>query len=69
MASRSVNKVILIGNLGRDAETKFLLAERREDMERTFRILPGEPLQTAYGEDLYNQIFGAANAAPAAATA
>ena len=23
MASRSVNKVILIGNLGRDAETKF----------------------------------------------
>ncbi len=52
-----------------DAETKFLLAERREDMERTFRILPGEPLQTAYGEDLYNQIFGAANAAPAAATA
>ena len=24
MASRSVNKVILVGHLGRDAETKFL---------------------------------------------
>jgi DNA mismatch repair ATPase MutS len=35
----------------------FLRAERRETGERTFRIIPGEPLQTSYGEDLYEKIF------------
>jgi hypothetical protein len=35
-------------------------------MERTFKILPGEPLQTAYGEDLYNRIFGTEKSAAAA---
>lgn len=36
----------------------FLRAERREDGERTFRIVPGKPLHTSYGEDLYNAIIG-----------
>jgi DNA mismatch repair ATPase MutS len=35
----------------------FLRAERREGGERTFKIIQGEPLQTSYGEDLYNTIF------------
>ncbi|MGA7778262.1 MAG: DNA mismatch repair protein MutS [Paraburkholderia sp.] len=35
----------------------FLRAERREGGERTFRLSPGEPLETSYGEDLYQQIF------------
>ena len=38
-------------------EVQFLRAQRKEDGSRTFRILPGEPLETAYGEDLYNEIF------------
>ena len=37
----------------------FLRPERREDGERTFRLLAGEPLPTSYGPDLYGQIFGA----------
>jgi len=44
----------------------FLRAERRPDGHRTFRLLPGEPLPTSYGEDLYQEVFGAADqAAPA----
>jgi DNA mismatch repair ATPase MutS len=35
----------------------FLRAERREDGTRTFRIIPGEPLRTSFGKDLYHQIF------------
>jgi DNA mismatch repair ATPase MutS len=35
----------------------FLRAERCEGGERTFRVSPGEPLETSYGEDLYQQIF------------
>ena len=35
----------------------FLRAERQSDGRRTFRIVEGEPLQTSYGEDLYNRIF------------
>ncbi len=38
-------------------ETIFLRAERLIDGRRTFRIIEGEPLQTSYGEDLYNAIF------------
>jgi hypothetical protein len=37
----------------------FLRAERLADGERTFKLIEGEPLQTGYGEDLYNEIFGA----------
>ena len=35
----------------------FLRAERQSDGERTFKVVEGEPLQTSYGEDLYNKIF------------
>ncbi|MDI6619785.1 MAG: DNA mismatch repair protein MutS [Clostridiales bacterium] len=35
----------------------FLRADRQTDGGRTFKLIPGEPLQTSYGEDLYNRIF------------
>lgn len=35
----------------------FLRAERCGNGDRTFRVSPGEPLQTSYGEDLYQRIF------------
>jgi DNA mismatch repair ATPase MutS len=35
----------------------FLRAEREADGGRTFKLVEGEPLQTSYGEDLYNMIF------------
>jgi len=35
----------------------FLRAERQDDGTRTFKLIEGEPLQTSYGEDLYNEIF------------
>jgi len=39
----------------------FLRAERQADGGRTFKLIQGEPLQTSYGEDLYNRIFGTDN--------
>lgn len=36
---------------------QFLLAQRLEGGKRTFRILPGQRLQTGFGEDLYQKIF------------
>jgi len=41
----------------------FLRAERQPNGRRTFKLIEGEPLQTSYGEDLYNRIFsfGAGN--------
>lgn len=41
----------------RTPRTQYLCAQRLEDGMRTFRVIPGEPLQTAYGEDLYREIF------------
>jgi DNA mismatch repair ATPase MutS len=38
--------------------TLFLRAERESDGTRTLKLVVAEPLQTSYGEDLYNQIFG-----------
>jgi DNA mismatch repair ATPase MutS len=35
----------------------FLRAEWREDGTRTFKVLPGAPLPTSHGKDLYDQIF------------
>ena len=35
----------------------FLRAERQADGARTFKLIEGEPLQTSYGEDLYEAIF------------
>jgi DNA mismatch repair ATPase MutS len=40
-----------------DPGTQFLLAQRREDSARTYKIIPGAPKETAYGEDLYSKIF------------
>jgi hypothetical protein len=37
----------------------FLRAERQADGARTFKLIEGKPLQTSFGEDLYNSIFGA----------
>lgn len=42
------------------ADVQFLRAERLDDGSRTFRLLQGEPLETAFGEDLYRRIFGEA---------
>jgi DNA mismatch repair ATPase MutS len=38
----------------------FLRAERQADGRRTFKLLPGEPLETSFGADLYKEIFGGA---------
>ena len=43
--------------------TLFLRAERSPDGLRTFRIVPGDPLPTGFGLDLYRQVFGTAGAA------
>lgn len=37
----------------------FLVAERRPDGERTFRMIEGAPSETSYGQDLYADVFGA----------
>ncbi len=42
------------------AHAIFLVAERRADGTRTFRIIEGVPSQTSYGDDLYGKIFGSA---------
>ncbi|SDJ16521.1 MutS domain V [Pseudomonas delhiensis] len=39
------------------AGSLFLRAERRDDGGRTFRITEGAPLATAFGTDLYAQVF------------
>lgn len=36
----------------------FLRAERQADGTRTFKLLPGQPLETSFGADLYQGIFG-----------
>ncbi len=35
----------------------YLRAERQDDATRTFKLTEGEPLQTSFGGDLYQQIF------------
>ena len=42
-----------------EMDVQFLRAQRLDSGERTFKILPGEPLFTAFGEDLYQKIFEA----------
>jgi hypothetical protein len=39
------------------ADAHFLRAERMADGRRTFRLVPGEPLPTSHGQDLYERIF------------
>ncbi len=40
-----------------DPAMAFLRAERGADGTRSFRVMPGEPLSTSFGQDLYRQIF------------
>lgn len=42
----------------------FLRAQRNEDGTRTFRVVPGVPLSTAYGRDVYDRIFSPEGAEP-----
>jgi len=42
---------------GRD-DVLFLRAERAEDGARTFRVVPGAPLPTSFGADLWERVFG-----------
>jgi DNA mismatch repair ATPase MutS len=42
---------------GGDPGTLCLRAERLPDGTRTFKVAPGEPLETSYGEDLYRRVF------------
>lgn len=42
----------------------FLRAERRDDGERTFKLVEGRPLQTSFGQDLYHQVFQTGEASP-----
>lgn len=41
----------------REENRLFLRAGRQTDGSRTFRLHEGEPLETSYGQDLYEQIF------------
>jgi hypothetical protein len=41
----------------------FLRAQRRDDGQRTFRLVEGEPEPTSYGPDLYERIFPGQSAA------
>ena len=43
----------------------FLRPERCADTERTFRVVPGEPLATSFGPDLYRGVFGDDQPVPA----
>jgi DNA mismatch repair ATPase MutS len=40
-----------------DQLTQFLRAERLDGGARTFKVVPGEPLETAFGEDIYRELF------------
>lgn len=42
----------------------FLRAERLDDGTRTFRVVPGEPLDTSHGKDLFDEVFAGAHVAP-----
>ena len=43
-----------------DPADLFLRAERRPDGVRTFRLTPGQPEPTSYGEDSFRRVFGIA---------
>jgi ABC-type histidine transport system ATPase subunit len=43
------------------ADALFLRAERQPDGTRTFKLQPGEPLQTSFGVDLYAEVFAGAS--------
>ncbi|MEJ2167664.1 MAG: hypothetical protein P8X90_19225, partial [Desulfobacterales bacterium] len=39
----------------------FLRADRKADGKRTFKLIEDVPLQTSFGEDLYQRVFGTDN--------
>ena len=45
----------------------FLRAQRDADGTRTFRVTPGQPEPTSYGEDLYTEVFATATSTITAA--
>jgi MutS domain V len=45
-----------------NAADLFLRAQRRPDGVRTFRLEPGQPEPTSYGEDSFRRVFGTASA-------
>ena len=49
-------------------DVHFLRAERHADGSRTFRLSEGAPLQTSYGEDLYDHVFGGDRSSPQGST-
>ncbi|MCI1749458.1 MAG: hypothetical protein LKI24_16245 [Acidipropionibacterium sp.] len=49
-----------------EPDAVFLRAERGRDGERPYRIVPGEPLPTAYARDFYRREFGVELSAPGA---
>ena len=36
----------------------FLRAQRKARGRRTYKLCEGEPLQTSYGKDVYDEVFG-----------
>jgi hypothetical protein len=50
-----------------DQSSVFLRAERRDDGRRTFRLVPGRPLSTSFGRDLYERIFAGPKGTPMSA--
>ena len=44
------------------SDVLFLRAERRKDSVRTFKLNPGAPLETSFGNDLYREIFDPSDA-------
>jgi len=42
----------------------FLRADRQPDGGRSFKLAPGEPLSTSFGEDVYREVFKAADERP-----
>jgi hypothetical protein len=46
--------------------TLFMRADRQEDGSRSFVLQPAPPLRSAWGEDLYREIFASASPQPAA---
>jgi hypothetical protein len=53
---------------GNTGNVLFLRAERQADGTRTFKLLEGGPLQTSFGEDLYNSIFCVRSGRPGTGT-
>jgi hypothetical protein len=46
------------------ADGTFLRAERLDDGTRTHRIVPGDPLRTSFGQDLYDEVMSPAPTGP-----